>query len=69
MIKNLSIKSKTEVLDIFSFGQVALAAVAKNLCCLTVPAFLCLRKLPRRQHWVWTVAQVSCASAVPTLLP
>ena len=23
-----------------------------------MPAFLCLRKLPRRQHWVWTAAQV-----------
>ena len=44
--------------------QVALAAVAKNLCCLTVPAFLCLRKLPRRQHWAWTVAQVSEAKSL-----
>lgn len=43
--------------------QVALAAVAKNLCCLTVPAFLCLRKLPRRQHWAWTIAQVGRQTA------
>ena len=46
--------------------QVALGAVAKNLCCLTVPAFTCLRKLPGRQAWYWTVAQVRSMTTAAT---